>query len=131
MQFVVAKLQSQLAGHITLCTRHPLMENGMDIQPKELRELLGNIQVTEPLRMNHGKCIAVLEKGFVYVGNVSTENGWVVISNAENIRKWAGGHGLSWYAKNGFAKDIILDVSGEIRCPVTELKHLILCEDVG
>jgi len=108
----------------------------MDIQIEDLQELLcHNKAETETPKSDskiyRGKCIAVLDKGFVYVGNVSTENGWVVISNAENIRKWAGGHGLSWYAKNGFAKDIILDVSGEIRCPVTELKHLILCEDVG
>ena len=77
---------------------------------------------------SHGKCIVVLDKGFVYLGDLSTDSNWLYIDNATNIRKWTGGHGLSWYAENGFSEDIILDNSGDVKAPIGELKHLIGCK---
>ena len=75
----------------------------------------------------HGNCIVVLDKGFVYLGDLSTDGNWLYINNAKNIRKWTGGHGLSWYAENGFSNDVVLDDSGDIKAPIGELKHLIRC----
>ena len=75
----------------------------------------------------HGNCIVVLDNGFVYLGDLSTDNDWLYISKARNIRRWKGGHGLSWYAENGFSKDIVLDASGDVKAPICELKHLIRC----
>lgn len=112
----------------------------MDIKLKELRELIcegrmdsGAQQVflhpqgdTEPLE-DHGYCIAVLDKGFVYVGDVKTDSKYIYITSAHNVRKWTGGHGLSWYAINGFDDDITLDASGDVKAPAIENKHLIKC----
>ena len=75
----------------------------------------------------HGNCIVVLDKGFVYLGDLYTDGNWLYINNAKNIRKWTGGHGLSWYAENGFSEDIVLDGSGDIKAPIGGLKHLIRC----
>ena len=77
----------------------------------------------------HGYCIAVLDKGFIYVGNVKTDADWIYISNANNVRNWTGNHGLSWYADNGFEKDITLDHSGDVKAPFSEIKHLIVCTE--
>ena len=77
---------------------------------------------------SHGNCIVVLDKGFVYLGDLSTDDNWLYISKAQNVRKWTGGHGLSWYAENGFSQDIVLDDSGNIRAPIGELKHMIRCK---
>ena len=101
----------------------------MEVSMEELADLLCK-KGTAPAAIGveqHGKCIAVLDKGFVYLGDVHTDSDYVYVRNAKNIRKWIGGHGLSWYALNGFDKDIVLDDSGDIKAPIKELKHLIEC----
>ena len=102
----------------------------MELSMNDLRELLFGTdinQINTPEKEDHGMCIAVLDNGFVYLGNVKTDKNYIYITNAKNIRKWTGEHGLSWYALNGFEKDIILDESGDIKAPYNELKHLIEC----
>ena len=102
----------------------------MELSLNDLRELLCDTGANVPTSKgteNHGYCIAVLDKGFVYVGDVKTNADYIYISNAKNVRKWTGGHGLSWYAKNGFDKDITLDESGDVKAPFGELEHLIIC----
>ena len=103
----------------------------MELSLNDLRDLLcenaTSSVTTKPELEDHGFCIAVLDKGFVYVGDVKTDADYIYITNASNIRKWTGGHGLSWYAINGFDKDITLDSSGDVKAPFTEIKHLITC----
>lgn len=101
----------------------------MEISLHDLQALLCPavpMAANTPLK-DHGYCIAVLDKGFVYVGDVKTDADYIYISNANNIRKWTGNHGLSWYATNGFDTDITLDHSGDIKAPFSEIKHLIIC----
>lgn len=106
----------------------------MDITFNEFRELvLDGWASGTPTKMgkdeleDHGYCIAVLDKGFVYVGDVKTDSKYIYITSAHNVRKWTGGHGLSWYAITGFDEDIVLDPSGDIKAPAIENKHLIKC----
>ena len=102
----------------------------MEVSMEELANLLCQKDTT-PAAIGveqHGKCMAVLDKGFVYLGDVSTDSNYVYVRNAKNIRNWTGGHGLSWYALNGFDKDIVLDDSGDVKAPIAELKHLIECK---
>ena len=35
-----------------------------------------------------GFAIVVADRGFVYVGDVSHDGNWCVVSNARNIRRW-------------------------------------------
>lgn len=102
----------------------------MELSMKDLRELLCQTSNEDTVSgvEQHGYCIAVLDKGFVYLGDAETRGGYLYIKNAKNIRRWTGGHGLSWYAENGFSTDIVLDDSGDIKTPATEVKHLILCK---
>lgn len=41
-----------------------------------------------------GFSIVVLDRGFVYVGNVEHDGEWCVIRNARNIRYWGTERGL-------------------------------------
>ena len=101
----------------------------MNLSMNDLRELLCETTPAPISGMkDHGYCIAVLDKGFVYVGDVKTDGEYIYISNAKNIRKWTGGHGLSWYAITGFSKDITLDDSGDVKAPFIEIKHMIECK---
>ena len=100
----------------------------MELSINDVRQLLCNSdQMPVTGTEDHGYCIAVLDKGFVYVGDVKTDTDYIYIAEAKNVRKWTGSHGLSWYATNGFSNDITLDESGDVKAPVGEVKHLIIC----
>lgn len=72
--------------------------------------------------------IVVLDRGYVYVGDVTITADWVLISNARNVRRWGTTKGLGELAKSGPLKDSILDPSGTVRAPVRALISLIECE---
>ena len=48
-----------------------------------------------------GFAIVVLDRGFVYVGDVQISDNWCVVSNAKNIRCWGTSRGLGELALNG------------------------------
>jgi hypothetical protein len=75
-----------------------------------------------------GFAIAVLDRGFVYVGNVSHDGTWCVIRNARNIRYWGTTKGLGELAQNGPTEKTKLDVAGTVRAPARALIHLMETE---
>ena len=72
-----------------------------------------------------GFAIAVLDKGFVYVGNVEAGEDWVVITNARNIRYWGTTRGLGELALTGPTDKTKLDDVGTVRVPRHALIHII------
>ena len=76
-----------------------------------------------------GFCIVVLDRGFVYVGNVVHDGEWCVISNARNIRYWGTKLGLGELALNGPQPKTILDFIGTVRAPARAVISLIDTEE--
>jgi hypothetical protein len=72
-----------------------------------------------------GFAIAVLDKGFVYVGDVEVLDDWVVITNSRNIRKWGTTRGLGELALKGPTENTVLDDVGTVRAPKHALTHII------
>ena len=72
------------------------------------------------------QAIAVLDRGFVYVGRCSVADGTLRITQARNIRRWGTTNGLG-ELRNGPLKDTVLDDVGEIVAPERALIHLIPC----
>lgn len=68
--------------------------------------------------------IAVLDRGFVYVGKISYEGDFLIIANAHNIRYWGTTKGLGELV-NGPLKDTKLDKVGNVRVPMRALISLI------
>jgi hypothetical protein len=69
--------------------------------------------------------IAVLDRGFVYIGNVDTNSGdMMIIRNAKNIRVWGTTKGLGELV-NGPLSSTKLDVVGTVRVPYRALISLI------
>ena len=68
--------------------------------------------------------IAVLDRGFVYVGRVSYEGDFLILSNAKNIRKWGTTKGLGELV-NGPLAETALDTVGTVRAPMRALISLI------
>ena len=81
--------------------------------------------------VDHGLCIAVLDRGFVYVGNVTTDDKFVTITNAQNIRKWGTAKGLGQLAIEGPQPDTKLDDANVVKTLVGELKHMIICKEAS
>jgi hypothetical protein len=74
-----------------------------------------------------GMQIAILDRGFVYVGDVQTNSEWCVISNARNVRQWGTKEGLGELAIKGPLPNTILDETGTVRAPLKSLIALIAC----
>ena len=72
-----------------------------------------------------GFAIAVVDRGFVYVGNIEVADNWCIITDARNIRKWGTSHGLGELALNGPQNNTELDPAGSVRVPFHALIHLI------
>ena len=98
-------------------------------QARQLAAQFGNVAPAVPQsgRVDHGWNIVVLERGFVYVGAVSTDDRWLYIENAANIRRWGTTRGLSQLV-SGPLPGTVLDPAGAVQAPLTALIHLIEVE---
>jgi hypothetical protein len=71
-----------------------------------------------------GTAIVVLDRGFVYIGKVTIEDDWCVITSAKNIRVWGTTKGLGELV-NGPTKDTKLDTVGTVRAPMRAVISVI------
>lgn len=76
---------------------------------------------------HRGLCIAVLERGFVYVGQCSIWNDWLTIEGARCVRRWGTTQGLGQLAAEGPTPKTVLDAPGTIEAPLNSVIHLIRC----
>jgi len=72
-----------------------------------------------------GYAIAVVDRGFVYMGQCEHDGQWCVVHNARNIRRWGTTKGLGQLAIEGPNKDTVLDAAGTVRIPSHALISLI------
>jgi hypothetical protein len=72
-----------------------------------------------------GYAIVVVDRGFVYIGQVGIDDKWCVITNAQNIRYWGTKRGLGELALNGPQPDTKLDPCGTVRIPFHAVLHLM------
>jgi len=98
-------------------------------ETKEIAAMFGaQIKSSGSGTINHGLCIVVLDKGFVYVGQLMTDDKFLTITDAKNIRRWGTTRGLGQLAQEGPQTNTALDNVGVVRALIGELKHWILCE---
>ena len=71
--------------------------------------------------------IAVLDRGFVYVGEVTAAGDFLMIEKARNVRRWGTKRGLGELAADGPRRDTVLDPAGTVRAPLRSVIHLIEC----
>jgi hypothetical protein len=73
-----------------------------------------------------GQHLVVLDRGFVYVGEVSREGDFLIITNARNVRKWGTSKGLGELIA-GPTPNTVLDPCGVVKVPFKALISLIAC----
>lgn len=72
--------------------------------------------------------IAVLDRGFVYVGLCALDAGVLTITDARCIRRWGTTAGLGQLALTGPTEKTVLDHAGTISAPLGAVMHLIDCK---
>jgi hypothetical protein len=76
-----------------------------------------------------GAQIVVLDRGFVYYGQVSLvgeREEFVRIEQAQNVRRWGTTKGLG-ELRDGPKRDTVLDEAGEVLAPLKAVIHFIKC----
>jgi len=97
-------------------------------EAKEIAAMFGAPVKSNVGVVDHGLCIVVLDKGFVYVGQLMTDDKFLTIMEARNVRRWGTTKGLGQLALDGPQPNTALDKCGTVRALIGELKHMILCE---
>lgn len=113
---------------LTIAQAREAIERG-----KEIEKIIGGAQTQPASCQKSGKTFAVpqiviLDRGFVYVGDVTIDADWVTITNGRNVRRWGTSKGLGELAKTGPLKDSVIDPAGTVRAPLRALIGLIECE---
>lgn len=103
-----------------------------DLTIKQARELVAMFGHQPPALATApcgsiGQNIAVLDRGFVYVGTVTPEGDMYRITGCKNIRVWGTTKGLGELV-NGPLTGTKLDEVGTILCPAKALIHFIPCK---
>lgn len=100
-------------------------------QARQIAAALGNINpaaayaVAESREL--GQHIVVLDRGFVYVGNVTELHDRVIIKDAKNIRVWGTTNGLG-ELREGPLTATKLDLVGEVIAYRAAIIHLVPCK---
>jgi hypothetical protein len=105
--------------------------NIYDLTLRQIKEIqaLTMPQSENLRRKDHGINIVVLDRGFVYVGKVSTDANWCYIAEAQNVRVWGTSKGLGELANNGPTTGTKLDNCGEVQAPLRAVIHLMKVEE--
>jgi hypothetical protein len=77
-------------------------------------------------KSSFGQQIVVLDRGFVYVGEVQVDGDFVTIKKAKNARVW-GTETLGKLALEGPTRDSKLDDAGTVIAPLRAVIHFIEC----
>jgi hypothetical protein len=96
----------------------------------QLLETILKLAISQPVENSQdptGQHIAVLDRGFVYVGEISWQGEWMKIENAKNIRVWGTENGLG-QLKDGPLSNTKLDICGQVLVPKKALISLTPCK---
>lgn len=69
----------------------------------------------------HGKAIAVLERGFVFIGDVETDDRWIRIKGGQSIIRWGTKKHLAQLANDGPQPDTRLGDPSDVKAPLGSL----------
>jgi hypothetical protein len=76
---------------------------------------------------NLGFQFAIVDNGFVYVGNIIRDGEYYAITSCHNVRKAGTTKGFGQLAIEGPLKETALDKCPTVLVPVNRLCHFIAC----
>jgi len=94
-------------------------------QVRELQAILATKADVLVTGRDLGKQIVVLDRGFVYVGDVTLNGEYVHLTNAQNIRRWGTTKGLGELLEGPLSNTVSDPVNGTIMVPARAVIHFI------
>lgn len=86
-------------------------------EAKQLATMFGGGNVA-PKPRDWGHAIVVLDRGFVYVGDASSDGEFLSITGARNIRLWGTTAGLAQLVTSGPTGNTKIDASHDVIAPM-------------
>lgn len=118
----VSQVATNTLDHlVAMCDSHIIGSDAWASRPPSWETTVTTETTTAPLQ------IAVLDRGFVYVGHCSLDGGFLTVADARCVRRWGTSGGLGELAQKGPQSATKLDATGTVRAPMTALIHLIDC----
>ena len=99
-----------------------------DLTIGQVKELTAMVSWEEQKR-EYGLAIVVVDRGFVYVGDVTVANQWCEIREAKNIRQWGTTQGLGELVLNGPLANTKLDQCGDLDIPLRAVISIHPCRE--
>lgn len=78
--------------------------------------------------MTYGHQIVILDRGWVFAGDVTVEGDFCIIAQARNVRRWGTTKGLGELAASGPLPSTVLDTAGTVRAPMRAVIAMLACE---
>lgn len=113
-------MQIELSELVELLTKQPSSKSNSVNSPADA-------SLATASAFPSGQHIVVMDRGFVYVGDVSCDDRFVRITGAKNIRSWGTTRGLG-ELRNGPLESTKLDEVGEVVAPFRAVMHFIPCK---
>ena len=89
----------------------------------QIDQLQSLINPCTNIPQNEGFCVVVLDRGFIYIGELIISKDYAIIKNARNLRRWSSNKGLMWHVENG-KEDTTIDGTGkDVKLHVSKLQH--------
>jgi hypothetical protein len=113
---------------LTIKEARDAVQRGKEVAALLTGQRVANEPAAGDLVENHGLQIVILDRGWVYVGNVTIEGNWCVIQNAKCVRRWGTDDGLGQLASKGPQPETKLEVTGTVKANMRAVIGLIGCE---
>jgi len=78
---------------------------------------------------NFGKNLVILQRGWIFGGDLEKNGQEFTLKNAFNVRKWGTTKGLGELAQNGKLKDTILDVCPDVTFHEMTVIAILKCSE--
>jgi hypothetical protein len=97
---------------------------------KELAILFEGLEkgTKENIEKSYGKCIVILQRGWIVVGDLNKKGEEFTLADSSVIRNWGTTKGLGEIAENGPTKETILDKTPEIIFHELTVVAIIKCK---
>lgn len=84
--------------------------------------------MSENASTNHGKAIVVADRGWVWVGDVTTDGDFTLIKGGQCVRRWGTTEGLAELASKGPRPNTRLDAPADVKVSSRAVIAIVPCE---
>lgn len=89
---------------------------------------LHGLELKAPDPVDHGLALVIADRGWVFVGQVTSDFEFVTIAGARCVRRWGTSEGLGELAIKGPRPNTVLDAPADVKIASRALIAIVPCE---